>query len=73
MRSSKKRSAIDGHAKANTTSVYTAAEIFSMLPEKLSTDLTSLGEGQERRAIVIEMTVGGGDGWQPDPTSILPW
>jgi exoribonuclease-2 len=37
-----------------------------MLPEKLSTDLTSLGEGQERLAIVVEMTVGG-DGAVTDP------
>src|SRR5579862_8239234 len=50
-------SAIDGHARTNTTSVYTAAEIFSMLPEMLSTDLTSLGQGQERRAIVVDMAV----------------
>ncbi len=50
-------SPIDGHARANTTSVYTAAAIFPMLPEKLSTDLTSLGEGQERLAIVVDMNV----------------
>jgi VacB/RNase II family 3'-5' exoribonuclease len=50
-------SPIDDHARVNTTSVYTPAAIFPMLPEKLSTDLTSLGESQERLALVIDMTI----------------
>ncbi len=51
-------SAIDGHARHNTTSVYTAAAIFPMLPEKLSTDITSLGFDADRLAVVVEMVVG---------------
>jgi exoribonuclease-2 len=49
--------AVDDHAAANTTSVYTAAGIFPMLPEVLSTDLTSLHENQERLAVVVDMQV----------------
>ncbi|MFA5863357.1 MAG: RNB domain-containing ribonuclease [Phycisphaerae bacterium] len=55
----KKRSAIDDHARQNTTSVYTVAETFPMLPEKLSTDITSLNYESDRLAIVVEMVFAG--------------
>ncbi len=48
-------SPIDQHALLNTTTVYTSARIFPMLPERLSTDLTSLNFDQERLALVTEM------------------
>ena len=54
----KNGSALDQHARFNTTSVYTAAEIFPMLPEKLSTDLTSLKYNQPRSSIVVDMVIG---------------
>ncbi len=49
--------AIDQHAGHNTTSVYTGVATFSMIPDRLSADLTSLHEGQDRLAMVIDVVV----------------
>jgi exoribonuclease II len=53
-----KGSAIDAHAAAQTTSVYTGAAIFSMLPPELSAGATSMFADAERKAVVVEMIVG---------------
>src|SRR5450755_2168189 len=50
-------SPIDKHAAAQTTSVYTGIRTFSMLPEQLSTDLTSLNQDADRLAVVVDMLV----------------
>jgi exoribonuclease-2 len=53
-------SALDRHAAVNTVSVYTPAHVFPMLPERLSNDLTSLVEGEDRLAVVMELCVSEG-------------
>jgi VacB/RNase II family 3'-5' exoribonuclease len=50
-------SAVDEHARLNTTSVYTPAGVYAMLPERLSTDLTSLAQDHDRLGVVVEMTM----------------
>jgi len=48
---------IDGHARSETTSVYTGVKVFPMLPVELSEGITSLNESQDRAAHVIEFSV----------------
>jgi VacB/RNase II family 3'-5' exoribonuclease len=48
---------IDDHAARETTSVYTGVRIFPMLPDDLSSGASSLLEGQDRPAMVVEFSV----------------
>ena len=52
-----KDSPIDKHAARNTVTVYTENKVFPMLPEELSTDLTSLNQDEDRSVIVADMTI----------------
>ena len=52
-----KATPLDAHAAHNTASVYVAGHVYPMLPEKLSTDLTSLGQGVDRISLIIEYVV----------------
>jgi exoribonuclease II len=63
-----KGSPIDTHAAANCTTVYTGVKTFPMLPEDLSTDLTSLNEHADRLSVVVELTVSA-DGSVQDGTA----
>ncbi len=65
-----KDSPIDLHAQINTTSVYTPGKIFPMLPEKLSTNLTSLNEKEDRISMVVKMKLNS-DG-EIEESSIFP-
>ena len=66
----KKGTAIDAHAQHNTATVYTVGMIFSMLPEVLSTNLTSLNLNEDRPSIIIEMVINE-DGSLKDSTVYL--
>jgi len=52
-----KDSPVDAHARINTASVYTSAQVFPMLPTRLSNDLSSLNAHEDRLAIVTEFIV----------------
>jgi len=65
-------SALDAHARQNTTSVYTAGQIFPMLPTQLSTDLTSLNFHADRLAMVMDMVISD-DGELTDSSVYRAW
>ncbi|CAN5128922.1 RNB domain-containing ribonuclease [soil metagenome] len=67
-----KDSPIDRRAEQNTVTVYTEGHIFPMLPEELSTDLTSLNEGEDRLAVIADMTVKA-NGDVPESTFYRAW
>ncbi len=50
-------SALDGHAHANATSVYTGVRVYPMLPPEISTGITSLNQGEDRVVLVIEVVI----------------
>ena len=52
-----KQTPIDQHAARETTTVYTGIRNFPMLPEQLSTGVTSLLENQDLLSVVIEFVV----------------
>jgi len=54
-----KQSNIDNYASQNTATIYTVAEMFPMLPEKLSTDFTSLRLDADPCAVVVDMIIDG--------------
>jgi exoribonuclease-2 len=52
-----KGSAIDKHASIETVTVYSGVKNFSMLPDELTNDLTSLVEGCDRACMITEFTL----------------
>jgi VacB/RNase II family 3'-5' exoribonuclease len=64
-----KGSPLDQRAAQNTTSVYTGVTTFPMLPERLSTDLTSLVEGEDRAALVVSLVIDASGAVQPAEVS----
>lgn len=50
-------SATSHYAAGEATSVYAGVAVFPMLPSEFSTDLTSLGDSQDRLSMVIELHV----------------